>query len=128
LTLDIGLVERAFRLFMGLEGQETEIPAQYELLLRGAAAELLRRLKPGVDIAAEMERLCDAAAAVASHGCRALGPVNAGSIRVGDITVGSDAGGGLAGAKALRDETMARIADLLKAPDDFAFITAEVKL
>jgi hypothetical protein len=126
LTLDIQLIEHSFRLFMGLEG---DIPAQYEPLLRGAAAGIERRLKPGADIAPHMERLCDAAAAVACHGCRALGTVTAGSIRVGDISVGAGgAGGGLAGAKLLRDEYMARIADLLRAPEDFAFVSAEVKL
>jgi hypothetical protein len=122
-------MERAFRSFMSLEGQEPEISAQYGPLLRGAAADILRRLRPGVDIAAEMERLCDAAAAVAYHGCRALGAgsAGAGSVRVGDISVG--AGGiDLAGAKALRDEHMARIADLLAAPQEFAFVSAEVKL
>jgi hypothetical protein len=127
LTLDTGLIENAFRAFMGLEGQNAEIPAQCVPLLRGAAADILRRLRPGVDIAAEMERLCDAAAAVASHSCRALGASAAGSVRVGDISVG--AGGiDLAGAKALRDECMARIADLLAAPPEFAFVSAEVKL
>jgi hypothetical protein len=127
MALDTRLIEQAFRLFMGLEDPGTEIPAQYGPLLRGAAAELLRRLKPQVDIAPEMERLCNAAAAMACHSCRALGPASAGSIRVGDISVGTG-GIDLAGAKALREEHMARIADLLKAPPEFAFISAEVKL
>jgi hypothetical protein len=126
LTLEMRLIEQAFKLFAGLEN---ELPAQYGPLLRGAAAEIERRLKPGADTAPHMERLCDAAAAVAYHGCRALGTVTAGSIRVGDIAIGAGgAGGDLAGAKLLRDEHMARIADLLKAPDDFAFVSAEVKL
>jgi hypothetical protein len=126
LTLDTQLIEQSFRLFMGLE---SELPAQYGPLLRGAAAEIVRRIKPGADIAPHMERLCDAAAAVAYHGCRALGTVTAGSIRVGDISIGAGGtGGDLAGAKLLRDEYMARIADLLTAPEDFAFVSAEVKL
>jgi hypothetical protein len=118
------LIEQSFRAFAGLDGEDI---ARYGPFLRGAAAEILRRLKPGADIAAEMERLCDAAAAVAYHGCRALGSANAGSIRVGDITVGGAAGES-AGARLMRDEYLARIADLLTAPADFAFISAEVKL
>jgi hypothetical protein len=118
------LIEQAFRLFAGAASDDI---AQYGPFLRGAAADIIRRLKPGVDIAAEMERLCDAAAAVACHSCRALGTANAGSIRVGDITVGGTAGEP-AGARLLRDEYLARIADLLTAPADFAFVSAEVKL
>jgi hypothetical protein len=120
------LVEQTFKLFAELE---SDIPARYEPLLRGAAAEIERRLKPETDIAREMERLCDAAAAVAYHGCRALGTATGGSIRVGDISVGAGAAGGeLAGARLLRDEAMASIADLLAPPEEFAFVSAEAKL
>ncbi len=105
---------------------------KYEPLLRGAEAEIIKRLRPDADIIGNMERLCDAAAAEAWYMYLMLGPAVgvAEEIRVGDISVRSSAGG-LAEAKLLRDEYLARVADLMEAAGsqkNFAFVSAEVKL
>lgn len=124
MTLDMCQIERTFRLFAEIDG---EIPAKYRPFLRAAEAEILRRLKPCGDIAPVMERLCDAAAAVAYHGCRALEAVNACDIKVGDIALSAGAEEAKAAEK-LKEAAMAGIADLLQIPEAFALVTAEVKL
>ena len=94
-------------------------------LCESAARVLLSRLRPDVDLEAEMDRLCMAAASIAhstflSHTAHAENAFSGDSIRVGDITLKSTAGTARAMA---RDENgfLAHIADLL-APKGFAFL------
>ncbi len=116
-------VLRLFGLFMGLSEEEA---AGWAVLCRSAMAELSGRLRPGVDpaSAANRERLCAAAAALAAYRCHLL---RAGrspdSLRVGEIAL-TTGGGGLSAAAALQREYLAAVGDLV---DTGAFCFERVK-
>ena len=111
-------VLRLFGLFMGLSEEEA---AGWAVLCRSAMAELAGRLRPGVDpaSAANRERLCAAAAALAAY--RAGRSPD--SLRVGEIAL-TTGGGGLSAAAALQREYLAAVGDLV---DTGAFCFERVK-
>ena len=95
-------------------------------------AALSGRLRPGADIAANMDRICAAAAVMACCDALSLGSALAWSdeVRVGDITLRSSgsSGGGFAGGlrqtlEELRENFLLDISDLLQAPFVFGQIS-----
>lgn len=104
----------------------TDLPdsalVEWTSVCRSAVEKLQRQLREGVDISRNMERLCNAAAAIAycdyvmiSGGAIGMG----GDIRVGEISIQSS--GDAADAISTRDYMLAEIADLLAAPTGFIF-------
>lgn len=109
--LDTEKILRAFSLCSDLEG---EALSRYEFLCPLAGARLERRLRPGAGSPGEedMDRLCNAAGAMAYADYLMLGSAPGGAVRVGDISLGSSSPAG-ADARELRDWCLAQVADLL---------------
>lgn len=117
MKLDNQRILSLFALFTDLPDSEL---AEWESLCDSAEVKLIGRLRENVDAAKNMERLCNAAAAIAycDYAMLSAGPC-AEDIKVGDISVKTS--GDARDAISTRDYMLAEISDLIEAPTGFVF-------
>lgn len=117
MKLDNQRILSLFALFTDMP--DSELP-EWESLCGSAEQKLLGRLRENVDVSKNMERLCNAAAAIAYCDYTMLSSSSGvDDIKVGDISVKS--GGDTRDAVSTRDYMLAEISDLIEAPTGFVF-------
>ena len=108
--------DRIFTHFLAMSGLPEEDAEAFRPMCDAAGQQVLSRLRDGVSLSANMDRLCLAAAALALDDWLRLGggALRAQEVRVGEITL-REGGAGLAGRGAdLREHFLSGVADLLK--------------
>ncbi len=110
--MDLQSVFDRFCLMSGLGGEEA---APYMALCSEAFAEIMKRVKNGVNVEAEKARLCAAAAALAFYRYIKYTSASEGSVNfsAGDVKVTQKGERALAMAQKVRDEALAEVSDLL---------------
>lgn len=117
MKLDKQRILSLFAMFTDMPDSEL---ADWLTLCESAEMKLMKLLREDVDIPKNMERLCNAAAAIAYCDHAMLSGASAtGNIRVGEISVTTS--GDANDAISTRDYMLAEISDLLAAPSGFVF-------
>ena len=118
-------IERVFSLFCLFADLESGEAQRWRWVCENAANSLVRRLRKGVDLAFEMERLCIVAAALAYDSYVAMEPdgfSKSDEIKVGDITIkNSDYAAAKSDSGLIGEHFLAGVYDLLEPPESFLF-------
>ncbi len=107
-----------FRLYTGLSENES---AAFVPLISGVCADIDRRIRDRSLIEGNLDRINYAAAALSFYKYRLMNTDVTG-FKAGDITVNKNSAGALMGAKAVKEESLQLISDLIT-DSDFTFIT-----
>ena len=114
LRLNREYIRTLFKMLTGLDDNTSE---RWQPLRLSAEKMLITRLKPGVDINAEGDRLCMAAAGIAAAQYRSYQKLEGEELRVGGISLKSSGNVSLRS----KNEYFSQISDLLL-PEGFAFV------
>ena len=107
--------DRIFTHFLGMTGLDKETAKAFRPLCDAAGRYLAGRLREGVPLGGNMDRLCLAAAALAYGDWLELGgsALRAQEVRVGEITLRESSAGAAPRGVGLREHFLAGVADLL---------------
>jgi len=118
--LDIEQVVLEFILLTSMDKTESE---RWRPLCRAAAGDIARRVKEGMNLYANMKRLCEAAGALAYYRFQLIAASGEGGMKfkAGDVTVGGLTVSGIKLAAMVRDEALFAVRDLID-EGAFAFV------